>query len=146
MFDDLPVSVIETSAITVDNTSYALVAGAAAGEKQLAVSGNVAGFEGEAQRDDVLVGPLSAGNARELRKRLPWLQPTVLGLQTSAGFGDRLGVATPGHVRAIRGTGVAAIFAQQSVRENARTGRTPQEVVDDAMWGVFQEGWRDAWG
>ncbi|MBN1678901.1 MAG: hypothetical protein JW966_01330, partial [Anaerolineae bacterium] len=40
----------------------------------------------------------------------------------------------------------APIFAQQSVRENARTGRTPQEVLDDAMWGVFQSGWREAWG
>jgi tagaturonate epimerase len=146
MFDNLPFSVIETSVITVDDTSYALVASSVAGEKQLAVSGTLDGFEGESQGDGVLVGPLSAGNARELRERLPWLQPAVLGLQTSAGFGDRLGVATPGHVRAIRGTGVAAIFAQQSVRENARTGRTPQEVVDDAMWGVFQEGWRDTWG
>jgi hypothetical protein len=38
------------------------------------------------------------------------------------------------------------VFAQQSVRENARTGRTPQQVLDDAMWGVFQEGWRKPWG
>jgi hypothetical protein len=32
------------------------------------------------------------------------------------------------------------------MRENARTGRSPQDVIDDAMWGIFQEGWRDAWG
>jgi len=32
------------------------------------------------------------------------------------------------------------------VRENARTGRTPQQVLDDATWGVFQEGWREPWG
>jgi hypothetical protein len=50
-------------------------------------------------------------------------------------------------VRAFRETaGIAPFFAQQSIRENARTGRSPQEVFDDAMWGVFQEGWRDAWG
>jgi hypothetical protein len=42
--------------------------------------------------------------------------------------------------------GIAPILAQQSIRENARTGRTPQQVLDDAMWGVFQEGWREAWG
>jgi hypothetical protein len=78
---------------------------------------------------------------------LPWLQPQPLGLQTSAGCGDRLGLATPGHVRAMRkAAGVAPILAQQSMRENARTGRTPQEVVDDATWGVFQEGWRDGYG
>jgi tagaturonate epimerase len=27
-------------------------------------------------------------------------------------------------------------FAQQSVRENARTGRTPQHVMDEALWGA----------
>ena len=32
------------------------------------------------------------------------------------------------------------------MRENARTGRTPQEVIDDATWGVFQEGWREGYG
>jgi hypothetical protein len=57
-----------------------------------------------------------------------------------------LGIATPGHVRATEGTDVAPIFAQQSVRENTRTGRMPQGVVDDAMWGVFEAGWREAWG
>jgi len=41
---------------------------------------------------------------------------------------------------------VREIPAQQSMRENARTGRTPQQVLDDAMWGVFQEGWREPWG
>jgi hypothetical protein len=67
-------------------------------------------------------------------------------LATSFGFGDRLGIATPGHITAIRGTGIALVFAQQSVRENARTGRTPQIVLDDAMWGVFEMDWRDPWG
>src|SRR4030095_11407881 len=34
----------------------------------------------------------------------------------------------------------------QSIRESARTGRNPQEVMDDALWGVLQEGWRDGFG
>jgi hypothetical protein len=42
--------------------------------------------------------------------------------------------------------GIAPIYAQQSMRENERTGRTPQEVVDDAVWGMLQEGWRGPWG
>lgn len=82
----------------------------------------------------------------QLRTILPFLIAHPLGLRKSAGFGDRLGLATPGHVRAARGTGIAAIFAQQSMRENARTGRTPQEVMDDALWGAFQEGWREGFG
>jgi hypothetical protein len=69
-----------------------------------------------------------------------------LGLRTVAGMGDRLGLATPGHAAAARGTGVAPMFAQQSVRENVRTRRSPQQVLDDAMWGAFQAGWREPWG
>ncbi len=146
MFQNLPFALIEDSLVTVRGTSYALLATDTLGVSQLAVAGNTEGFVGETRDDGVLLGELSAENARVLRQRLPWLQPTVLGLRTSAGFGDRLGIATPGHVWAVRGTGIAPIFAQQSVRENARTGRTPQQVLDDAMWGAFRAGWREAWG
>lgn len=138
--------VIEESAVVVDGTSYALVKTAVPGERKLAVLGNVTGFVGEKPTNDVLLCALTPENARVLRQRLSWLRPTVLGLQTTAGFGDRLGVATPGHVQAVRGTGVAPIFAQQSVRENTRTGRSPQDVVDDAMWGVLEAGWHEPWG
>jgi hypothetical protein len=91
----------------------------------------------------LLLGPLGPRNAAALRDQLPWLKPRPLGLRTSAGLGDRMGLATPGHVRAIRAAGsVAPIFAQQSIREMTRTGRTPQQVMDDATWGIFQEGWQ----
>ncbi len=90
--------------------------------------------------------PLTAANAAALRQILPFLVAQPLGLRKSAGCGDRLGLATPGHIRAIRHSSMAPILTQQSIRENARTGRTPQEVMDDAMWGVFQEGWRDGFG
>jgi hypothetical protein len=91
--------------------------------------------------------PTDHVNVVALRAALPYTAPQVLGLRKSAGCGDRLGLATPGHVRAVRQlSGIAPIFAQQSVRENARTGRTPQQVLDDATWGVFQEGWREPWG
>jgi hypothetical protein len=107
----------------------------------------VNGFEGVQVEGGVLLCPLTTTNAAALRERLPWLRPQPLGLATSAGCGDRLGLATPGHIRAVRDTGhVAPVLAQQSMRENARTGRTPQQVIDDAMWGVFQEGWREPWG
>jgi tagaturonate epimerase len=69
-----------------------------------------------------------------------------LGLSPSFGFGDRLGLATPGHIAAVKGTGLAPIFAQQSVRENARTGRTPQQVIDDAKRAVESAHWEAPWG
>ena len=69
-----------------------------------------------------------------------------LGLSPSFGFGDRLGLATPGHIAAVKGTKFAPIFAQQSVRENARTGRTPQQVLDDAKRAVDAAKWDSAWG
>ena len=69
-----------------------------------------------------------------------------LSLQPSFGFGDRLGLATPGHIAAVRGTKFAPIFAQQSVRENTRTGRTPQQVMDDAKRAVDAAGWDAPWG
>jgi len=109
------------------------------------------GFEGEIcnqNEQSLLVGPANPRNASVLRFRLPWLRPRLLGLRTSAGLGDRLGLATPGHVRAVRAAGgsLAPIFPQQSIREMSRTGRTPQQVMDDAMWGVLAEGWQDGFG
>jgi hypothetical protein len=108
-------------------------------------------FEGETTTHGdrlLLVGPRSAANIQALRECLPWLRPRVLGLQTSAGFGDRLGLATPGHIRALRGVGgkIAPIFAQQSIREMGRTRRSPRQVVDDATWGIFSSGWREPFG
>lgn len=71
---------------------------------------------------------------------------TPLFLTPSFGFGDRLGLATPGHIASIKGTKFAPIFAQQSVRENARTGRTPQQVMDDARRAVEAAQWDAPWG
>jgi hypothetical protein len=98
------------------------------------------------QRLSFKLGPTSARNADALRRMLSYTAPRVVGLQKSFGFGDRLGLATPGHIRAVRGTGVWPVFAQQSIREMERTERTPQQVMDDATWGVFQEGWHAGWG
>ena len=111
----------------------------------------LSGFEGRtgAYRGKVLLeGPASARNAAALRGVLPWLRPRPLGLAASAGLGDRLGLATPGHARAMRVAGgdVAPIFAQQSIREMERTNRTPQDVFDDATWGALAEGWTAGFG
>ncbi len=62
----------------------------------------------------------------------------------SFGFGDRIGLATPGHVAAMHmyGKTLAPIFAQQSIREMTRTARTPRQVMSDATWGAFRAGWQ----
>ena len=93
------------------------------------------------------VGELSPKNAAALRERLPWTASQCLGLDMSVGLGDRLGIATPGHIRALQAApAMRPILAQQSIREMERTMRTPQQVIDSATWGVFQEGWREGYG
>ena len=64
--------------------------------------------------------------------------PVCLGLKGSFGFGDRIGLATPGHVEAMRRAGgdIAPIYAQQSIREMTRTGRSPEQVMQDALAGM----------
>ena len=73
-------------------------------------------------------------------------QPAVLGLRKSFGFGDRLGLATPGHLTAARKSNFAPIFAQQSIREMARTQRTPEEVMQAAQRALAQAGYTTHWG
>jgi hypothetical protein len=139
-------SVYPRSVVEANHVTYFLARGTEG--KVLGVLGQKGGFQGVSQfGDSPLLCPLTSSNAAELRQWLSWLHPQPLGLQKSVGCGDRLGLATPGHLRAVRGAGsIVPVLAQQSMRENARTGRTPQEVVDDAMWGAFQEGWREPWG
>ena len=112
----------------------------------LLVNGNATGFSGTSLGESVLC-PLTPENACELARRLPWLTPQRLPEgRPSFGFGDRLGLATPGHVRSLGGSNVFPIFAQQSVRENDRTGRSFSEVLADATFGVFREGYDHGFG
>jgi hypothetical protein len=77
----------------------------------------------------------------------PLPQPSPLGLRPSFGFGDRLGLATPGHIAAARLGRLAPIFAQQSARELARTQRTAAEVMRAAQEGIVRAGgWEGPWG
>lgn len=113
-----------------------------------ALDGEITSESAEGPAHYLKVCPTNSFNAAALRDIFPWLRPTLLGLRKSVGFGDRLGLATPGHIRAARAcrTPIAPNFAQQSIREMTRTNRTPRQVLDDAMWGVFQEGWREGYG
>ncbi|MCX7804949.1 MAG: tagaturonate epimerase family protein [Planctomycetota bacterium] len=112
--------------------------GASGGEdRELRADGD--SFEAEVFDAD---GPRAAA----LRSALPFTAPVPLGIRASIGLGDRLGLAGPGHIRSVRGSGVVPVLAQQSIRELTRTGRTPVEVMDAATWAVFQEGWREPFG
>jgi hypothetical protein len=77
----------------------------------------------------------------------PDISPQPLGLSTTFGFGDRLGLATPGHIRSIeKFRKISPVFAQQSVRELEKTGRSFKDMINSAVLGVFQEGYRAKWG
>jgi len=73
---------------------------------------------------------------------------SVLGLNKSFGFGDRLGLATPGHLAAMRahGQGFSGIFAQQSIREMTRTQRSAEEVMSAAQRALAAANYTAPWG
>lgn len=141
---DLPAAAYKDSYASVDGVEYWLEKVGTGRELvvKAADAASCSGFDGSTD-GSVFRAPTSADNALELRNRLSWLQPQLFGLQTSAGTGDRLGICTPGHVRAMKavGGGIKPVFAQQSIREMGRCHRTPRNVLDDATWGAFQEGW-----
>ncbi len=116
----------------------------------LVVSGDTAGFSGvPAQAGDkaCLVCPLCHENAVMLRKLFPYTAPVkVLGDDFSFGVGDRLGIATPGHIRVFERFGGKPVFAQQSIRELNLTGRDYDHVLDCASFAVFQAGYEGGFG
>jgi hypothetical protein len=73
--------------------------------------------------------------------------PTPLGLAPSFGFGDRLGLATAGHLAALRSYGgpILPIFAQQSIREMSRTQRKPSDVMEDAVKALRDASYTGIW-
>ena len=90
---------------------------------------------------------LSAANARVLHEVFPFTAPISLRQRpTTVGCGDRLGRATPGHIRALKGYAASPVLAQQSVRELTLTHRDFPGVVADASFLVFQEGFEDGYG
>ena len=90
---------------------------------------------------------LSPENTACLMDLFPYTRPVSLRkYPITAGTGDRLGCATPGHLWAVRRFPVRPVLAQQSVRENKQTGRSFSGVVSDAAWAVFQENYQEGYG
>ncbi len=72
--------------------------------------------------------------------------PECLGLKPTFGFGDRLGLAGPGHLASLSKSRFLPILAQQSVRELTRTGRTAIEVMQAAKSAIQTKNYSGPWG
>lgn len=81
-----------------------------------------------------------------LKNTFSFLLPSSSGYKNSFGFGDRTGIATPGHIMAAKGSRFFPIFAQQSARELERTKRTFKQVLDDVIFWCFTYGWTGGFG
>jgi hypothetical protein len=65
----------------------------------------------------------------------------------TVGIGALLGLAIPGHIRAIKKFQVHPVLAQYTaVEENATIGRNFTQGIQDAVWAVFQENYQDGYG
>lgn len=144
MTETLPSAALAQSYVVHDGTAFWLERDATG--KHLVIASTdpavVGGFTGSAD-GDTFRAELTGENAVALRAALPYLTPVKHGLATSVGFGDRLGICTPGHVRALKAVGstLRPVFAQQSIREMGRCHRQPADVLNDATWGAFEAGW-----
>ncbi|TLS49516.1 hypothetical protein FE782_24300 [Paenibacillus antri] len=123
------------------------------GERKLLVVGGgalYAALEGtESTEGDVRykLCPLTHANRLALNDAFDYTKPRAIGTRMATiGLGDRLGLASPGHIKTVAGKNVRPILAQQSIRELTLTGRTYEDVLDAASYAVFQEGYRDGWG
>lgn len=103
-------------------------------------------FDSKKIADNIYRCSLNTKNREGLQKIFDFTNPEVIGLTNSFGFGDRLGLANPGHIRSLDISDFKPVLAQQSIRELNRTNRTPDEVMDAAVWAVFQEGYKNGFG
>ncbi len=89
---------------------------------------------------------MNTKNRLAVQEIFDFTRPRVLGLVNSFGFGDRLGLANPAHIRSLSISNFKPILAQQSVRELTRTQRKPDDVMDAAVYAILQEGYKDGFG
>ena len=102
------------------------------------------GFAGGVHYQEVVPSPVNLG---PLWEYLPWTRPVSLRSErTTIGMGDRVGMASAGHIRAARKFQVSPVLAQQSIRELDFTARSFADVVSDAAFLVLQEGFTAGYG
>lgn len=109
------------------------------------------GFEGEevtSEGKKWTLAPLTHANAEKMRALYPFTAPSrVLDRDKTMGVGDRLGIATDGHLRVFKKyKEITPILSQQSIRELNLTNRTFADVIDSASFAVFRCGYKTGWG
>ena len=130
--------------LRVGEAAWEVLAWTPAGDR---LPAGLSGAVAESSEGLLLVGPADGSNAAALRALVPWLSPQRLGRGPSVGLGDRLGLATPGHVAALRANpGIMPVLAQQSARELARTGSSFADVLDATTFGALAAGWTAGFG
>lgn len=120
------------------------------GSRDVLVAESGFGFSGETMYADEkkwCICELTHENAQTLRRCFTFTAPVrVLCRKRTIGVGDRLGIATPGHIRVFKKYDASPVFAQQSIRELKLTNRSFEDVLDCASWAVFREGYRGGFG
>lgn len=120
------------------------------GDKDLIIASDGCGFDGEAIVADNkkwIIAEENHKNACALRKLFPFTAPVpILRNKRTFGVGDRLGIATPGHIRVFEKYDAYPIFAQQSIRELKLTNRTFEDVLDKATFAVFRDNYTKGFG
>lgn len=121
----------------VDGTKYILAAGE--GSLYDDLQGEISG---EGKRC-----PLTHENRLVLNHYFDFTVPRAFGTKIATiGLGDRLGLASPGHIEALAGHRVKPVLSQQSIRELTLTNRTMNDILDAAAFAVFQEGYEGGYG
>lgn len=97
--------------------------------------------------DGYTISPLTHENAVILRELFDFTSPSpVLREKCSFGVGDRLGLATDGHISVFEEYNAYPVLVQQSIRELNLTGRTYEDVLDCASFAVYKNGFKKPFG
>jgi len=90
---------------------------------------------------------MSNQNCHGLRSIFSFMNPiSHRSKKFTIGLGDRLGLASAGHIRLVKNKDVFPVLAQQSIREITLTARNYDDVLCAAAWAVFQEGYTEGFG
>jgi tagaturonate epimerase len=90
---------------------------------------------------------LNKHNRLIFNKYMDYTTPKAFGKDVATiGLGDRLGLTSAAHIKALNNRKIKPILAQQSKRELDLTGRTYDDILDAACYAVIQEGYKGGYG